>query len=292
MRNRTLFRALLVFSSLLPLSANSSVAQHSEVFKFNPARVRVGTLYQYRKSNIDGTHPDNILIYVADKTHLDVLKLEPGVSTGVNIEAELDWQSFMPKKLMMYHDKKDGARTPIFHLTTVGDEAVLTPDNLAAMNKQAAEIVGNEQRVKITRPAHVYGFELISFNFAIQHLSNPKTSFAVTIMGDNRNFGPDSPSPIVNFGQAKIEYLATEERDGIRCHRYRLGGEAFQGNEGLFWTDARLGHILDIEMPLPNNGDWNNFKLMFIKTEKIGAAAWKRRKAEEIAKFLGSSVKK
>jgi hypothetical protein len=292
LRVKFLFCALLVFSALLPFTASNSFAQNTEAFQFNPARLRIGTLYQYRKSNLDQTHPDNIFIYVADKNHLDVLKLEPGVTTGVNIEAELDWQTFMPKRLAMYHDRKDGTHTAIFTLTTIGNEAVLTPDNLASMNKQAAEIVGKGQRIKIAKlPAHVYGFELISFNFAIQHLRNPKSSFAVGILGDNQNFGPDSPSPIAYFGQAKIDYLVTEKRDGILSHKYRLGGEAFKGNDGLFWTDVKLGHILDIEMPVPNNGDWQNFKLKFIKTEKLSAAAWRKRKAEEIAKFLGSKVK-
>jgi hypothetical protein len=291
LRNKFIFCAALIFSSLFSFNTNVSLAQNTEAFKFNPARVRTGTLYQYRKSNLDGTHPDNVFIYVADKNHLDVLKLEPGVTTGVNIEVELDWQTFMPKKLQMYHDRKDGTHTPIFHLTMVGDEAVLTADDLASMNKQAAAIVGKEQRVKIASPAHIYGFELISFNFAIQHLRNPKSNFAVGIMGDNRNFGPDSPSPIAFFGEAKIEYLATEKRDGGLCHKYRLGGEAFKDKEGFFWTDAKLGHITDIEMPLANNGDWENFKLKFIKAEKLSAAAWKKRKADEVAKFLNNSIK-
>ncbi len=57
-----LFCALLAFSSLLPFNANPGVAQNSQAFKFNPARLRTGALYQ-RKSNVDGTRPDNIFIY-------------------------------------------------------------------------------------------------------------------------------------------------------------------------------------------------------------------------------------
>jgi hypothetical protein len=289
--NKYILCVLLVFSSFFSFNTNISLAQNAEAFKFNPARVRTGMLYQYRKSNLDGTHPDNVFIYVADKNHLDVLKLEPGVTTGVNIEAELDWQTFMPKKLQMYHDRKDGSHTPIFHLTTVGNEAILTADDLASMNKQAAAIIGKEQRVKIASPAHVYGFELISFNFAIQHLRNPKSDFAVGIMGDNANFGPDSPSPIIYFGEAKIEYLTTEKYNEVLCHKYKLGGEAFKDKTGFFRTDAKLGHIINIEMPVANNGDWDNFKLEFIKTEKLSATAWKKRKADEVRKFLNSSVK-
>lgn len=291
MRITSVFCGLLVFSALFFFNSNVSLGQTAEVFKFDATRVRTGTLYQYRKSNLDDTHPDNVFIYVADKNHLDVLKMEPGVTTGVNIEAELDWQTFMPKKLQMYHDRKDGSHTPIFHLTTIGDEAVLTADNLASMNKQAAEIVGKEQRLKITSPSHVYGFELISFNFAIQHLRNPKSSFVVGLMGDNQNFGPDSPSPIAYLGEAKIDYLAMEKRDGISCHKYRLSGEAFKGKEGFFWTDANLGHITNIEMPVANNGDWDSFKLKLIKMENLSPAAWKKRKADEKKKFFANSGK-
>lgn len=291
MRNKFILCGLLIFTFMGSFPAAVSLAQSLEAFKFNPARLRTGTLYQYRKSNLDGTHPDNIYIYVADRNRLDVLKLEPGVSTGVNIEAELDWQNFMPKHLQMYHDRKDGSHTPIFHLTTVGDEAVLTPDNLAAMNAKVAAIVGKEQRVKIPKPAHVYGFELISFNFAIQHLRNPKAGFAVGIMGDNPSFGPDSPSPISFFGEAKIDYLLTEKRDGVLCHKYRMGGEAFKGKEGLFWTDARLGHLIAVEMPLANNGDWHSFKLQFIKMEKLISSAWQKRKAEVLKNFFNGDAK-
>jgi hypothetical protein len=286
-----IFCALLVLASLFSFHTNVSFAQTATSFKFNAARVRTGTLYQYRKSNLDGTHPDNIFIYVTDKNHLDVLKLEPGVTTGVNIEVELDWQTFMPKTLQMYHDRKDGSHTPIFHLTTVGDEAILTADDLASMNKQAAAIVGKQQRLKITSPSHVYGFELISFNFAIQHLRNPKSNFTVGIIGDNRNFGPDSPSPITFFGEAKIEYVATEKRDGVLQHKYKLAGEAFKDQEGFFRTDANFGHITAIEMPVANNGDWHNFKLKLIKTEKLSPGGWKKRKAEERKKFFTGSEK-
>jgi hypothetical protein len=291
LRNQFILCGLLFLAFLCSLQADVSLAQSSEAFKFNPERLRTGTLYQYRKSNLDGTHPDDIYIYVTDRTHLDVLKLEPGVSTGVNIEAELDWQTFMPKQLRMYHDRKDGSHTPIFHLTTVGDEAVLTPDNLAAMNQKVAAIVGKEQRVKIVKPAHVYGFELISFNFAIQHLRNPKANFTVGIMGDNPNFGPDSPSPIISYGEAKVDYLLTEKRDGALCHKYRLGGPAFKGKEGFFWSDAKLGHLTDVEMPMANNGDWNNFKLKFIRMEKLSLSAWQKRKAEVLKNFFNSDAK-
>jgi hypothetical protein len=272
---------------LISLAASASPAQTSSAFQFNPARLHVGTLYQYRKSNLDGTHPDNIWIYVADKTHLDVVKLEPGVITGVNIKATLDWQTFMPKTLQMYHDRKDGSHTPIFHLTMLGNEALLTPDNLASMSPKAAEIVGKEQRFKVSHlPAHVYGFELISFNFAIQHLRNPKAGFAVGLLGDNANFGPNSRSPLADYGQARIEYLASEARSGVWCHKYRLGGEAFKGKDGFFWTDAKLGHIVEINMPVANNGDWDNFKLQFVGMETLSAAQWQKRKALELAKFF------
>jgi hypothetical protein len=286
LRNQFSLGSLLIFSLLFSLQGDASLAQSSAAFKFNPARMRTGTLYQYRKSNLDGSHPDDIYIYVADRNRLDVLKLEPGVSTGVNIEAELDWQTFMPKRLQMYHDRRDGSHIPIFHLTTVGDEAVLTADNLAAMNPKVAEMVGKEQRVRINRPTHVYGFELISFNFAVQQLRNPKAGFTVGIMGDNAKFGPASPSPLAYFGEARVDYLASEKRQGILCHKYRLGGEAFKGKEGFFWTDARLGHITDIEMPMANNGDWDNFKLKFIKMERLSPAAWKKRRAEVLDRFL------
>jgi hypothetical protein len=291
LRITSVFCGLLVFSALFLFSSNVSFAQTAKAFKFNPARVRTGTLYQYRKSNLDGTHPDTVFIYVADQTHLDVLKLEPGVTTGVNIEAELDWQTFMPKKLQMYHDRQDGLHIPIFHLTTVGNQAVLTADNLASMNPHAAAIVGKEQRLKITSPSHVYGFELISFNFAIQHLRKPKSNFVVGMMGDNQNFGPDSPSPIAYFGEAKVDYLATEKRDGISVHKYKLSGAAFNGKEGFFWTDAKLGHITDIEMPVANNGDWDNFKLKLVKMENLNAAAWRKRKGEQLRNFFANSGK-
>jgi hypothetical protein len=282
----------LVLSFLFAINTTITSAQDAKTFKFNPARLRVGTLYTYRKSNLDGTHPDNVLIYVASKNRLQVLKLEKGVTTGVNIEAELDWQNFMPSKMTMYHDRKDGSHTPIFHLTVDGDEAVLTPDNLAAMNKQAAEIVGKEQRIKVAKwPAHIYGFELISFNFAVQHLRNPKSSFSVGILGDNANFGPDSRSPLTYLGAAQIDYLATEKCQDKLCHKYKLGGEAFKGKEGFFWTDAKFGHITNLEMPLANNGDWDNFKLQFLKSEALSAAQWQKRKAAELAKFFSENAK-
>jgi hypothetical protein len=83
---------------LFAISLNAQV----EKFQYQPDKVITNVVYHYVKTNIDGTHPENISIYVASKNRLEVFKFQdPGTRAGYVI-AEMDWKYFHAASLESY----------------------------------------------------------------------------------------------------------------------------------------------------------------------------------------------
>ena len=70
-----------------------------EAFRFDSIRVPVGRLFEYVKTNRDGSHPGNISLYVAAAARIESLKWSPGDTTAVLVVGLLDWNRFSARRL-------------------------------------------------------------------------------------------------------------------------------------------------------------------------------------------------
>lgn len=257
-------------------------------FHFRPERVEVGALYHYIKSNRDGSHAGRVYAYAESATRLDVLKHEPGAAVSVNIVADLNWHTFSAERLEMWYDHADGARHRVLSARDDGGGLVLTLDDPRGFSPQLLDIIGLQPRRVVIpgRPAHVYGFELLTLNFALRHLTDPLQPFAFALVGDNPSLSPESPALLAYLGDAWMRPLGAELRGSATTHKWQLSGPAFGSQEGYIWADSERQHIVDLELPIANNGEWRDFKLALQSVRTLSGAEWQRWKSEATAAYL------
>jgi hypothetical protein len=63
-------------------------------FRYRPAKIDVGTVYHYLKTNIDGTTPEHVSIYVAARDRIESYKFHPKGSRAGLVIATMDWSIF------------------------------------------------------------------------------------------------------------------------------------------------------------------------------------------------------
>jgi hypothetical protein len=80
--------------SLMLLGLAPRADAQVEAFRFDSTRVPVGRLYQYLKSNRDGSHVGRVSLYVAGLNRIESLKWGPGDTTATLVVAVLDWARF------------------------------------------------------------------------------------------------------------------------------------------------------------------------------------------------------
>lgn len=81
-----------------------------EQFLYRPELVEAGTVYHYIKSNIDGSYPARIFIYVLDHDHLEVLKFEEHGMGAALVKAHMDWKIFSADQFESWWLTADGKR--------------------------------------------------------------------------------------------------------------------------------------------------------------------------------------
>jgi hypothetical protein len=63
-------------------------------FRFRPEAIRVGEVAHYVKSNLDGSKPSHVSIFVAAPDQLEVAKIERGLGDAAWVRAHFDWKLF------------------------------------------------------------------------------------------------------------------------------------------------------------------------------------------------------
>ena len=259
----------------LLLAAGAAVAQQGAAtsstsrFKYQPDKIEVGAVYHYTKSNLDGSKPITVSIFVAAKDRLEVLKAEADIIDAAHVIAEMDWNKFSASRLNAGVILKDGSRQQrvTLDLSTKDDTVVI-------------KVGGQEKIVSIGHyPFHIYNFDFISLNFIFRHLIEPKSEFEIGV-GD-----PTFDERIFAYkGKASFRYIEEAVIHGAACRKYRVSGEAFAGREGTVWVNKKLGHVENIEIPVRDNPDWKDFKFELKAIQKMTPEEWKKYMFSSIGK--------
>jgi len=250
---------LLVF-----LIAASSAFAQPPVYKLRPERIAVGTVYHYVKTNVDGTQPENISLYIVSRDRIESFKFhEKGTRAGL-VTADLDLTNFVARKLesRQVFAKDDRKLFATLELSADGKSVIVSIPTA----KPEPEITKIDHL-----PFHLYNFDLASLNLSFPHLADPKKPFTVGIL--DPTFKPD---PLVAYkGEMTVTYEKEEQRNGVKTRRYSAEGTGI-GGKGTIWVNKKLGHIEDMEFDVANNPDWKTFKLKLNKTEKMTADQWQK----------------
>ena len=249
-------------------------------FRYLPDRIRRGWRYRYTKSNLDGSHPAIVSIYVATGTHIEVIKREPGSQTLAYVTADPDWTLFSAAYMTSWHIHPDGSMTP----------QAFSDINTAARTYNVYLGQATFPAIVPTFPVHNYNFDFISLNFTFPHLIDPEAPFQVGVVEPDwqvinaPGFAPTGVTRdvLVYRGQADIVYGGREAYQGTPCRKYRISGPGMGNEVGFIWADETLGHWVNFEHPHPDNPAWSSFKFELLSLDQITLGQWRRYINEEL----------
>jgi hypothetical protein len=263
---------LLAALSLCTAAAGpGKVASDLDTFRYQPGKIRTGEVAHYVKSNLDGSKPTRVSIFVVAPDRLEVAKVEAEVNDAAWVRARFDWTLFTADDLKAAVINLDGSVEE--RATFVVDRARGTVDVTVGDRKGSA--------AWRQLPFHVYNFDFTSLNFAWRHLVDPKAPFTIGIIDPTFQKEGDL---IFYRGDAKIAYVGEETVEGKKCLRYRISGPGIENTTGSIWWDPKSGWLQRVEIPFRDNPDWNSFKLELQSIESMTPAAWKKFVADSLAK--------
>jgi hypothetical protein len=264
----------ILLASLIVLGAASDPprpATDLDKFRFRPGKIRVNEVAHYIKSNLDGSKPLRVSIFVVAPDRLEVAKIEKDTRDAAWVRAHFDWKLFTADEL----------KAGVIHLDGSVEERVTFVVDRAKGVVDVA--VGDRKGTAAWKqlPFHVYNFDFTSLNFAWRHLIDPKAPFSIGII--DPTFQKDGPV-IFYRGDARIVYTGEDEVRGKTCRSYRVSGPGIGNTAGTIWWDPKSGWLEKIEIPFRDNPDWNSFKLELEEIELMTPAAWKKFIADSLAK--------
>mgnify|MGYP001217417676 CR=1 FL=1 len=249
----------------------SGVASDVGKFAFHADRVPVGTAFHYVKSNIDGTHAIRVTAYVADTDRIEVIKLEPEHHAGARVTAHLDWTTFSADTISSEGLSPEGPPRPQARAWITADARFV------------ADVGGRRDTIPIPRfPAHLYNFDFLSLAPLFAHLRDPEGAFTIGVF--NPVFA-DGPHLLSFDGAATIRFAGEVPCHAAVCRRYEVSGPGLRDATGAISVDRDRGHVQGIEIPVPDNPAWRDFRLELQRVEAMDRAAWDRWVAGEVAKL-------
>ncbi len=240
------------------------VKTDSTAFRYQPDKIAVGTVYHYLKTNLDGSVEEHVSLYLAAQDSLVAFKFHPGAERAGLVSAKMDWSIFSVSRLESWQVFYTGERKLFATLQYLPEEKSVVVE-IPAMGKPAEKTM--IQHV----PFHIYNFDFSSLNFAFRHMLAPEKSFVIGIA--DPTFAENGPL-FAYQGEAEVKFLEEEKREGVPCRKYSINGAGMQNRGGLIWVDKKAEHIVDMEIALPNNPEWQSFKLRLQSVGHMNPAAW------------------
>lgn len=234
----------------------------SSAFRYQPERAPApGTVWHYTKSNIDGSEPWHLDLYIASPTRIDVVKWVEGANDFVEVTADIDLARAMPVNLQQWNTTAS-AREPRLWGTTEAGKLIVA---LAGGPRFELDTGG--------QPLHLWGFDLMGLAFLLPHLAAPDQAFEIGVVDPNRPGSGDAPFA---QGMARFEPAGIEAINGVQARKYRISGAVFGKARGWLWVDRDSGRLLRVEHPVPTSTDWSDWKLDAVSIEPMDGVRWEQ----------------
>lgn len=267
------------------LSINSTVRPTSTtgLFRFQPQKIEVGALYFYIKSNLDGSKPAKIFMFVASETHIEVLKVEPGDEILSLVTADMNWATYSADLLESWYVLPESEYQG--HLIPAPGMLITQAYGAHSYKNHVFYMWYNGgcgQASVEHYPFHVYNFDFLSLNFIFRHLVDPEQDFEIGVVDPNwevvKTLGNaeagEEPNILEYRGKALVEFLGEEPYHRIACRKYRISGPGMKNMQGFIWVDREKGHFVNFEHPLFDNPNWNSFKLELQSSDTLSEGEW------------------
>jgi hypothetical protein len=129
-------------------------------------------------------------------------------------------------------------------------------------------------------PWHSYDFDFASLGITLPHLANPDAEFSfhrTDILQEEGN---------VDFrevGVVRARFEAAEDRSGVETRRYRLEGPGILNTEGTLWVDRKEGHIVEFELPIPDEPGLVDGRLRLLEVTAMTPEEWEAYKKSRVS---------
>jgi hypothetical protein len=243
----------------LAFLSGSSVTGQLAALRFDAQKVPVGRVYQYVKSNRDGSHPGRVSLYVAKADRLESLKWDDEVGWATFVVAELDWSRFSVRRFESYDLRK--GKPPLL-------KATLESDAQGAVS--ISVLPGPPLRISLW-PWHSYDFDFASLGAILPHLVNPEADFT---FGRTDFVQEEGKVRFAELGPVHLRFEARERRGEIATRRYRLEGPGLSNTAGTLWADAAEGHLVEFELPIPDEPGFADGRLRLVEVVAMNQDAW------------------
>jgi hypothetical protein len=254
-----MFATTIVFLSALAAEANPTT--HVGHFEYRPDRIETGTVYHYVKSDLKGGNPARVVVFVATKSHIEVVKMEQGSRDFAYVTADFDWSTFSLSQITSWNLLPNGLYRRQAHMVFDGESHTID-----------IQLHGGSEQVRVEHyPFHIYNFDFLSLNYSFRHLTDPHTPFDIGIVDPTW----EDQGPVMAYqGLVRIEYVGDEDYKATPCRKYRVGGPGLNGEFGWIWVDREHGHFVNVEHPWRDNPDWDSFKFELDSIEHMTLSEW------------------
>ncbi len=241
---------------LLNFSANAQIDKYQYPGSIND----LYTVYEYKKSNWDGTHASTIYLYIADTNKIQSFKWTQGDKVATLVTAVVDWNNFSVKQFINHRLRSD--KEPELVATLIMKENM----------KIAIEVGAMQDSLTLTEmPWHSYDFDLAGLGFTWRALKDKSSSFYfhiadAALVNGNMAF--------INKGRAQVKYEGKEMINGNSCLKYFVDGAGLENKGGHIWINAASFMIEKYKIALPDEPGFENGMLQLVKTSKMNSSEW------------------
>jgi hypothetical protein len=232
-----------------------------DLFQYNSeAMADEGVAYHYIKSNQDDSYSADEWNYIESPAHTESFKIYPFSRIQGKTDlvvADYNIEKYFTSNVTAYLISKNGDRN--VNATTTSEDGIEYKFSFG--NDSYSVTVGHV-------PSYNYNFDWCDFTFMYRHLINKESRFEIGVLV------PNSSIKFIYAGKATIEYIDTRSFKDRNCRFYKVYGEAFGDKEGALYMDAESNFLVEINMPLKNNGNYNSFKYTLVDSIKMTKEEW------------------
>ena len=253
---------LFIFILISSITVSAQLTKFGKPGLFTDRHV----LYQYKKSNWDGTHSSSVLLYAADSNMLESFKWSEGDEVATLVTAIIDWNTFSVGEFQNHKLRKG-----------------LPPEFIARLKgeKKLKITVGEMQDSLLIAdlPWQSYDFDFAGLSFIWRSLRNKKEQFWFHIADVAMVNG--SPK-FVNKGKVTVNFGGHEMVNNKQCLKYFADGPGLENRGGHIWVNQENFMIEQYKIALPDEPGFDNGMMQLIKTDKMSPQQWESFKKKKL----------
>lgn len=271
---RNIARNIFIVFTVAVLAAFTNNLE--EVWSYDEERAHVGRIYNYERSNTDGTKTERVSVYHKSSKLLEVYKENGLCQNAALVSADMNWTTMSASRitggaLLPNAQRQEFAFMTLDPIGKKLDMVVQLPDMEI---KDFAPIA--------VAPWHLYDFDFASLTVATPHLKFAENgfTFGMSLLWAD----PSIDDPLTWMGNIEAVYEAREFHLEIDTLKFNLSGTALAGSApdgsiptsqmGSLWLDKKDGHIVDVILPAPNHPGYSDFRLKLLSVSDGGEKEW------------------